>query len=296
MYKVLISGASWFIGKSLIKSLYSVNQNIWIWNLWRTEVSWTQFINIDTDDLDLFQFDVIVHALALSSDKYCEDFWQADDINIGITKKLIKFCESKPNCRLVFLSSVVLYDNSNIPPISENDTLNYFYNNYSFTKGVAEEYVRYKSTKGLKSTIIRLSNIYGPGQLFKNTPFLIPEKIVQWLMENKVVVRNADTMRDWLYIDDAIDAIAKIVFDQDFTGTFNLGSGVWTSAWDIGKIISSVLEVPYINLGLKATGPQNFYSDNSLIRDRLWWLPVTDIRTWLTQTIKYIREHLWTLQ
>lgn len=292
MLKILITWASGFIGNSLVERLMNFDSpKFQIWNLGRTPVAWTNFIDLnDFDPLD-YDFDLVFHTLAMSSERFCSDFWDADSLNVGLTKKLIKYCESRTHCRLIFLSSVVLYDNSQaVPPVTEESPLNFFYNNYSFTKGVAEEYVRFMLWKWLNATIVRLSNVYGPWQLYwKDTPFLIPEKIFQWLHDKKVVIRNADTVRDWLYITDAVDALIKAIFDSKMIWVFNLGSGIWISTWEIWKIISRHLNVPFENLNILASGPQFFYSDISRISERLSWKPNVWIQEWLVKTIEYLK-------
>lgn len=177
----------------------------------------------ETPFVDLPEFDWIIHALALSSDTYCRDFVFADKMNVTMTKDFISLAESTPGCAFLFFSSVVLYDNALVPPVKETDQLAYFYNTYSFTKGVAEEYVRYRmSTGNLHGAVIRLANVYGPGQKSTpDTPFLIPEKIIQAITEKRVEVRNANTKRDWLFIDDAIDGILSILRTR-VSGVFNL--------------------------------------------------------------------------
>jgi nucleoside-diphosphate-sugar epimerase len=80
------------------------------------------FENLDKD------FDYIIHTLALSNEKYCSDLKNAEKINIEFTKELIYFAK-KQNIlkKFIFLSSIIIYDNENKPPVSENDKLNFFY-------------------------------------------------------------------------------------------------------------------------------------------------------------------------
>lgn len=66
----------------------------------------------------------------------------------------------------------------------------------------------------IPSVILRFSNMYGPGQVFENSPFLIPEKIYQGLTERKIVAQTDVPVRDFLYIDDAIDAISLVLFSD----------------------------------------------------------------------------------
>lgn len=297
MRKILVTGGSGFLGSRIIQRIQGQFPDCEIWNLGRTEVIGTKFRNLNDDWLwGLPEFDAIVHTLALASDTYCRDFRLADEMNVELTKKLIFFAESQKSCRFIFLSTVVLYDNSTPPPVRETDKLSYFYNNYSFTKGVAEEYVRYRMQNGLRAVIFRVSNVYWPGQRFENSPFLVPEKIVQWLDEGEVIVRNGETKRDWLYVDDAVDAIFRTLSDNSVEGVFNLGSWHGFSAGEIWKIIASELGVPYRSLDLPASGPQNFFSDISKIKAAINWVPMVQLREGLSNTIRFIVQERWESQ
>lgn len=137
------------------------------------------FSGLDND------FEYVIHTLALSNDKYCENFDSAEKINVAFTKDVLEFCSSLPSLRkLVHFSSIVVYDNDNESPVNEEAPVAPYYGNYSFTKGVAEQYVHFFSKRfSLPSVILRFSNLYGPGQPFVHSPLLIPEKIHQGLTE-----------------------------------------------------------------------------------------------------------------
>lgn len=161
-------------------------------------------------------FDYVIHTLALSSDRYCQDFDLTEKMNVTFTKNVLQFCARQKSLKkFVHFSSIVVYDNANEPPVKETDALRPYYGNYSFTKGVAESYVEYFSEKfKVPSAILRFSNMYGPGQIFENSPFLIPEKIYQGLTEGKIIAQTDVPVRDFLYIDDAIEAISLVLFSD----------------------------------------------------------------------------------
>lgn len=144
-------------------------------------------------------------------------------MNVSFTKDVLQFCIRQEGLKkFVHFSSIVVYDNSNVPPVKETGTIAPYYGNYSFTKGVAEEYVRYFSERfGIPSITLRFSNMYGPGQVFENSPFLIPEKIYQGLTEGRVVAQTSKPVRDFLFIDDALEAIEKILISNHL-GIFNV--------------------------------------------------------------------------
>lgn len=135
-------------------------------------------------------------------------------MNVSFTRDVLEFCARQISLKkFVHFSSIVVYDNDNVPPVPETGAVSPFYGNYSFTKGVAESYVEYFSLKlGIPSLTLRFSNMYGPGQAFVNSPFLIPEKIFQGMNEGKIVAQTDVPVRDFLYVDDAIEAIRLLTF------------------------------------------------------------------------------------
>lgn len=289
--KFLITGWSWFIWRALIAEIFHKFPDSEIWNLGRTSVAGTNFVDIENVVLeDLPAFDEIIHTLALSSPQYCKDFHLSDEINVWLTKRLAYAASKWLAKRFVHFSSVVVYSNRNIPPISENGELDYFHNSYSFTKGMAEEYLNFFASKWLPVVILRLPNVYWPGQKIENSPFFIPEKISQAILEWKVVVRSWFSRRDWLFLDDAVQWIISVLCKSNLTGLFNLWSGIWTSTADIGKKIANLLDVPYSDLMEVASWPTDFYSDISSITSSTWWVPRTSLDKWLHETIAYIKS------
>lgn len=297
--KILITGGSGFVGQNIIDCLQKKFKKIIIYNLSTTKVNRPGVINIINDAKKVnfqkinIQFDYIIHALALSNDQYCQNLELAEEININFTHKLLKFIQTQKSLKkFIHISSIILYDNKNRPPVKEDAKLFINYNNYSFTKGVAENYVSYYLNKfKLPIIIFRLSNIYGPHQSAKNSPFLIPSKIQQALEEKEISVFNLTPKRDWIYVVDAAEAIVKAL-KTHYTGILNLGSGQGTSVKNIIQEIAAQLKVSYRSFDKATTGPLNFYCDIKKTKDILNWEPKTNIKTGIQKTINHLNKNL----
>ena len=297
--KILITGGSGFVGQNIIDYLQKKNKKLIIYNLSKTAINKSGIINITEDAKKInfqkinIQFDYIINALALSNDQYCKNLKQAEEININFTNKLLKFSQKQKKLKkFIHISSIILYDNNNRPPVKENGQLFINYNNYSFTKGVAESYVDYYLNKfKIPIIIFRLSNIYGPHQNMKNSPFLIPSKIKQAVEEQKINVFNLNPKRDWIYAADAAEAIVKAL-KVSYTGILNLGSGQGISVKNIIKEIAAKLKVNYYSLNRPVVGPLNFYCDIRKTKDVLNWEPKTNIKNGIKKTIDYLNKNL----
>ncbi len=298
--KILLTGGSGFLGQNIINEINKEQYPYTIYNLGSTEVKSDNVVNITCEDVSNFdldqiteQFDYIIHTLALSNEAYCKDFAYANAVNVDFTRKLLEFSTRQNNLKkFIYISSIIIYSNANPSPVDENGDLYLHYSNYSFTKGVAEEYVSHYIEKfSLPAVIFRLSNIYGPYQEYTNSPFLVPSKIIQGLTENKIEVFSLVPRRDWIYSEDAATAILSSLKAAD-TGIFNLGSGKGVSVQDIVSEISNQLAVPYSSLEKPITGPTDFYCDIDKIKTTFSWEPKTSLVEGIQKTIQYIKEGL----
>lgn len=298
--KLLITGGSGFVGQNIIHLIKELNLPIEIFNLSRKELKIDGITHIQCTDAAEFdfiaiseQFDYIIHTLALSNEAYCKNFEYTQKINIEFTKKLLAFCENQQHLKkLVYISSIIIYDKTNLSPVREDSKLYLHYSNYGFTKGISEFYVEhYRKKYKLPIITFRLSNIYGPYQNFINSPFLIPSKIIQGLIDKKIEVFDLSPRRDWIYVKDAALAIVKSL-NSSSTGIFNLGSGIGSSVSEIIEEISKQLNVPYISLNKMTTGPKNFYCDISKTSITLNWIPTTNIKKGITLTIDFIKKYI----
>ena len=293
--KILLTWWSWFVWKNLISSLNSSLSNYEIYNLSNEDVTWS--IHVPLKDNEIFDFstladdfDYIIHTLWLSSDRYCQDFDLTEKMNIEFTKEVLNFAKRQKSLKkLLYFSSITLYDNTNTPPVKETDAINPFYWNYSFTKWIAEYYVLYFTKQfNLPTVTLRISNMYWPGQRYLNSPFLIPEKIYEGLTDWIMHVQNWEPIRDWLFIEDAIDWMKKLLFSEH-TWVFNLGGWKWLSVREIIEEISKQLEVPCEFGNQPARWPVKFYSDISKIKNSINWEPKTSLEQWIRKTIDFIK-------
>lgn len=237
---VAITGSSGFIGHKLIRALSVEGHEI-------IEIDSSNGINIlNPNDLAKVEsFDVIVHLAAKSfvpdSYLYPHLFYQ---VNVLGTLNMLELAR-KNKAKFIFVSSYV-YGTPKYLPIDENHPLESF-NPYAASKIIGEELCRnFNRFFHLNTLIVRPFNIYGIGQ---NSNFLI-SSIFDQAKEGKVVLKDSRPKRDYIFIDDVIEAL-KISVIKDFTGLeiVNLGSGTSYSVSEIVKIIntfySNTLEIQY---------------------------------------------------
>jgi len=106
--------------------------------------------------------------------------------------------------------------------------------------------------ESVRQTIVRLAPVYGPGQTVFGEGGLIGSAIRQTILRSSVnppsIPGNGARVRDYLYIDDAVEALLHII-SRDASGIFHVGSGVPVSDreifLEIGKILGNSYPVNY---------------------------------------------------
>lgn len=98
----------------------------------------------------------------------------------------------------------------------------------------------YADTFGMPVEIPRFTNIYGPGDL--NFSRLIPKVMKQIIIDSKLELWIGRTIRDYLYIDDAVRAYLSLLRNKndDKNKIINFGSGVHISVADLVKKIIAI--------------------------------------------------------
>jgi nucleoside-diphosphate-sugar epimerase len=277
--KILVTGASGFIGSALVRSL--AERKI-------------PFITLDEGQNDVtkkesFDFpfsNQVAHVIHLAGKTFVPDSWIDPDsfihVNTQGTENVLEFCR-KNGCSISYISAYI-YGNPVINPINEDHPVN-VNNPYALSKKMAEEIcLFYARHFHVPVSIIRPFNVYGKGQ---NSAFLIPEVIKQATSSAKIHVKDLVPKRDFIYVDDLVDLIIK-TFEKKAQGIFNAGFG---KSFSVKELIDTVQKV--LNTQLPVSGDnverKNEISDTvadiSKARKELQWSPATDLETGIRKMI-----------
>lgn len=264
---VAVTGSSGFIGKKLVIELLSKGHEVLKLDISEgiNILDWKQLQNIR-------KFDVMVHLAGKTfvpdSFKDPRDFLSC---NFQLTLNSIELCR-KLNAKIIYISSYV-YGNPLYLPIDEKHQINET-NAYAQSKMLGEQLCSYYNKLFRVPVIIaRPFNIYGIGQ---SENFLIPKIIKLANQKQKVTLTDSRPKRDFLYIDDFVYAIYKMIISQfDKLEIFNLGSGESYSVKQVVDIICSYfpqMEVEYTNV-VRENEIVDCYSDNSKAARLINWIP-----------------------
>ena len=208
--------------------------------------------------------DVVYHlASTVIPGNSNQDIGAEIEANVIVTCKLLDACVRQKVRKVVFISSGgAIYGKKGICPIKE-DTVTYPITSYGVQKLTIEKLLYlYRYQKGLDYRIIRLANPYGPYQRPNGKLGVVTTFVYNALTSGKLkVYGDGSVVRDFIYIEDAIRGIQKIVDGENDIRIFNLGSGKGISVNQvinaIKRTIRNDLYVEYIT-GRSTDVPVNY--------------------------------------
>jgi UDP-glucose 4-epimerase len=180
-----------------------------------------------------------VFDLAAPSEPYSSMLHPNDEVKNHILPhmQLIEYaCQKKVRKYIFFSSGGGVYGKKPSIPVSEKAILDPV-SPYTISKVTIEFFLAYCArVSKTKYLIYRLSNPYGPGQKKKPGFGVIPT-LFDHIKKNTVptLYSQGNLMRDFIYIDDAIEAILKSFNVKNQSQIYNLGSGKGTKIKDIWR-------------------------------------------------------------
>lgn len=150
----------------------------------------------------------------------------------------------------------------------------------------------YAATFNLPVLIPRFVNTYGPGD--QHTQRLIPKTISSLLQGNSPTLWGGSIKRDYLFIDDAVEAYIKLLqVDPGSLGqnrAINIGTGQLTSVQAVMRIIAQCLDVPFQVTKITPDRPgENLSPEVSCAKalNVLGWTAAIALEDGLRRTVKW---------
>ena len=162
------------------------------------------------------------------------------DINCRGHLTILDACRSfNPGVTIVFPSSRLVYGKPRYLPVDENHPLNPE-SIYAAHKLAVENYhLIYGHLYGMKATVLRVSNPYGPMQAGEARAYGIANLFIQAAVSGKPITLFGDggQRRDYLFIDDLVDALLKAAATEQSRGKiYNIGDGDGTSLLELAEM------------------------------------------------------------
>lgn len=345
--KILVTGAAGFIGASLCRRLLTESHEIVGLDnindyydpelkygrlselgICKSDIEWNsetrssvftsfRFVRMNLEDEnsveDLFvknQFDIVVNLAAQAGVRY-----SIENPRAYVKSNVVGFLNILEGCRqtkvkhLLYASSSSVYGLNGKVPYSEHDSISHPVSLYAATKKSDELMAHaYSQLYGLPTTGLRFFTVYGPWGRPDMSPFLFIDAILR----NKPikVFNNGDMWRDFTYIDDIVESIARLV-DKIPEGNpnwnseemdpaestapyriFNVGNQHPTRLMDYILCIEQTIGVEAQKQMLPMQGGDVYrtWADSSALADVTGFAPATPLAAGIAKTVEWFRE------
>lgn len=303
--KILITGASGFVGRNLVNKLERLEYT----NLLTPSSKELNLINqqATNDYFDKNRPEVVLHIAGLvggiAANKARPGDFFYNNVMVGIN--VMHYAHKHNAKKVVSLAAGCGYPKHLETPFDEKDFWSGLpdMNSYGYSmakKNLVIQSWAYKEQFDFDSTVLIPANLYGPYDNFNlETSHVVPALIRKFITakENNTpqveVWGTGKATREFLYVSDAVDAIIDAI-DVDEVGPFNLGTGRETSIKELIETISTIVGYEgeiYWNTDRPDGQPKRFY-DMEKFAKRFGYVPDTSLELGLKETIDWYNNNL----
>ena len=222
------------------------------------------------------------------------------ELNCAAQLTLLEACRHfNPRVKIVFTSTRQVYGKPLYLPVDEQHRVAPPDINGIHELTAENYHLLYHRIYGLRSVVLRLTNVYGPRQLLAHNRQSFIAWFIRRALDGDVIELFGEgrQRRDLNYVEDVIDALLFAGASEEAEGEiYNLGGDEPISLADLAEALiaqtgcGSVRPVPFpperqiIDIG-------NVYSSYRKIETALGWRPRTRLDTGLARTIEFYRQH-----
>lgn len=302
--RVLVTGAGGFVGRHLSQVLNA--QGVLVVGFVRNPSAHKQYF-VEHHVLDMLdrvrlqqvvqdvQPELVVH-LAADKNRGTDqaEYRSGYEANLLGSLNLIEACQELSNLtRFVFLGSCEEYGQQPAP--FDESTRELPVSAYAVTKlAVTQLLQALARAKDFPAVILRPSIVYGPGQ----TPEMFLPALIQALVSGeRFAMSRGEQTRDYLYIDDLVNAILAALNASDIQGqVINVSSALPIRIDNLAKQTARLIGLDaekLLDFGARNYRPgeaMDYWAKNRRAKALLDWMPRMSLEAGLRQTIAYFRE------
>lgn len=296
--RILITGITGFIGRKLAHFL-SCDKEMELYGLSNEPMNDDRITFFLGDILNKefvtklfrdYRFNAVIHLAAITAHKdIVDNRWETFDINLRGTQNLLEgfnqYCEGGI---FLYTSTGKVYGKTNEMPITEKALVKPT-NILGKSKRITEEVIDFYAIPQNKYIICRIFNIYGE---FQRRSFIVPT-IIDQLGEATIKLGSLSDKRDYLYIDDLIEALISCIRYKDRFANVdhvNIGSGFPADVSDIlteiGSLLNRELCVETEESRLRTDETPLEYCSHEKLTELTGWQPHYTLHTGLKKTLE----------
>ena len=279
---IIVTGGAGFIGTNLIKRLLKDGHDVTSIDNYSTGLESNQqkgcfYMTHDIrvfDDYDLIKPDIIFHMAAIARiQPSFKDPLSYFETNATGTLKIAKYCADN-NVPLIYAGSSSHHSGK-------------FKNPYTFSKDIGEEITQlFNYQFGLKSSIARFYNVYGPHQLKEGGYTTL---IGRWInnIENGYeceIYGDGTKRRAFTHVDDIVDGLVKIMLNEKYGFVFEFGRG---KNYSVNQV-ATMFDIKPIYKEAKPGEAQATLAETFLAKQELGWNPKKNLKDYIYEILHSI--------
>ena len=287
---LVITGSSGFVGQKLVAAAVKSEYKVIGIDIEKVETLECEQFKIDLANEDFYNLvpknSVIIHLASLSDDTSCKkNPLGAIEANLKATARVIDNANRLNSLQLIFASSEWVYpEKSEYCEQFETDSLDLANLNslYAISKLTGESLIR--TICKIPYSLLRFGIIYGPRKLPGSAVESIALKISQ---ETNIEVGSSKTSRSFIYIDDLIEGILKVIEIGNSTAgviPINISGNKLYSLGEIVEIVNQFLEKK-VKITETGTIPSIRNPNIQRAREILGWEPKTTLIDGVTKCL-----------
>jgi len=319
MTVALVTGGAGLIGSHLVKALLKEGYSVVVAdNLSRGTRKNLKGLNIPVEIIDLsrqalcesifatYKIDEVYHLAAfLGGVEFIRKYpVEAYIKNMYLNMNVLECSRQWEIDKLLFTSTACVYpinkqSRPDSPPLKEEDVEPISpESGYGWAKLMTEFLCQsYIEEYNMKIGIVRMFNVYGPGEAYDEGSHVIPmlcRKAINYPNEKFIVWGDGTQTRSFIYVTDAVEGIIATMKYGINKGPFNIGTEerftIKHLAETIVNIASEIFdkEIPIEYDTNKPTGVIGRAANCNKARSLLNWYPKVDLETGITETISWI--------
>lgn len=195
----------------------------------------------------------------------------------------------------LFSSGGAVYGEPKQLPVREDDPKHPM-SPYGVLKMTMEMYLAMvAASAGFRHLCLRPSNPYGPGQNFEGTQGLVAISMARIARGQPVsMLGDGSAIKDYVYIDDFVDAVIRLLDVSETSGPFNIGSGQGRSVQEVIHLVAKTVGKNAIleSKPMQAGDVQSSVLAIDRITSLAGWKPTTAFEEGLAATWRWMSPKL----
>ena len=279
--RALVTGGAGFVGTNIVKKLLEADFEVvsidnYNTGLEENHIEGCEYVNMDIRDIHDYstwgKFDIVFHMAAIARIQPSFELpKQYFTVNAVGTQNIADYC-AKNGVPLIYAGSSSKHSGR-------------FKNPYTFSKDIGEDIIQlYQEHYGLKASIARFYNVYGPNQLEEGGYCTVIGIWLKAFKEGKtlLVTGDGEQRRDFTHVDDIVDALLLIMNKGYYGYEFELGRG---KNYSLNELIKTIGVTPEY-IPTRPGEARNTLNEDKTAYIMMGWEPKIDILDYIKQNFK----------